>query len=578
MNLYDAILASRPLTAFKLNDAGTDYVDITNRSVDLTPDSTFAFTAPIIVGGVSKSLIAANGNRSSFNKGIIYRRGYERQPWSAEVWIGPINIDSGYLGILSHEIDLSDPQDGIWLDHDFIHFTIEFDTLDPIDLKWPMPDALEVWHVAVIYTPAKVQLYINGEVVDEADISEEQLADGFKSISDTFHIGRSSGTISAAVDGIAIYGKALTDAAIYRHWRAGRRSVPAQTIAGAFGGNSFDGTSRDIYTTKVWTTRDDWADGAYTDIEFESGYLRPTEDPVDQVSLEGEWIGIYETASVGTNLFGVQVDWDGDGNFVVEASIDEGDNWIELANGEPIDGTYDWDSTDINVLVRITFAGGVEFDLSTVRRLRVTSFTSPYVYGTDVSRLISITEGVATCREANEPIEFNIFSGFRTTAVGETITIEPDTETEDPRDIGAVELWVKFNGTQTDRSLLSVTGASLSSSSSDKFDFSGGDLFVNAESVSDDGFDTLPDTWYHLVFNLDSTTNDVITIEPGGDVQIALVNTYSENLSSTDVSRMYAMYSGYPTASLGAEEIDVEEASDPYRIYGFDWAMQSVGV
>lgn len=581
MNLYDAILVSRPTTAFKLNGAGTSYDDISGRAVALTPASTLAFTPPVISGGVPKSMNAINASRATFSKGLVYKKGYERQSWSMEIWAGPRAVDSGVLDLISNAISTSSPQDGLWIDSDFIHFTVEFNTLGRVDLKWPMPDALEEWHIVGVYTPAKVQLYINGEVVDEADISDEQIADGFKYTDATFNVGRSSGTIGASVDGIAVYSRALTDAEIYRHFVSGRRMPTVEDIAAIFGGNSFNGTHRDIFSTKQWYSRDDWILESYEDIDVESGDLRPIEDPVDQTSMPGEWTAVYETAAAPSNLYGVQIDWDGDGDFVVEASLDSGDSWVSVENGRVVDGTFNWDSTDINVLIRVSFTGGVVSDPATVRRLRVVSFLSPTVYGTDVSRSLTVTDGVSTLMETNEPIEFNIFSGLRTESTDGSIVINPDIEDEEPRDIGSLEFWVRFNGTQTSKYIFDSRPdggtAYVQASGTNKFVFTGGTLYINKVSISTNTTDVLVDTWYHVVFVFTTPIATAITIPADGSRQYAVINAYPAQLTSGEVSTIYGLYSGYPSSALATESNPVSEELDAYHLYSYDWAIQPVG-
>jgi hypothetical protein len=578
MNLYDSILASQPLTAFKLNGAGTGYTDITNRAVSFTPTTSLAFNSPIIAGNVTKSLDAKNASAATFNKGGVYKKGSERNSWSLEAWVAPRNIASGRLDIISNAITTASPQDGLSVDSDFIHFRVEFNT-SAIDLSWSMPDALEGWHVVGTYTPGKMTLYINGEAVASASVTDAQILDGFKQADTTFNVGRSSGTIAATVDGIAIYGRALSDAEVYLHFKAGRRVAPAGYIAGVFGGNSFDGTHRDILDQKTWSSKADWFTGVYTDIEFEDGTLGPVEDPTNQTSLAGVWTGMFQIGTSLANIYGIDVDWDGIGSFTVDASIDNGGSWVNLTNGNIVAGTFNWASSDNSVLIRVTFAGGIVSDTSAVERLRVIAYRNATVVGTDGSRTISVTGTQTTWPESNEPVESNSATGFSLTSGSMTLSV--DAEVDVPKNVGSLEFWVKFGGTTASKYLFDARGSGgtefLWSNASGQLAFPSGTLYVNGTSYATTAFVPVADTWYHVVYVFATPANRVMTLGAGGVEQFAIINVYPNQLTATEVALAYLMYSGYPTASLGSDSNPITEVATPFKMYAYDWSISPTG-
>jgi hypothetical protein len=384
------------------------------------------------------------------------------------------------------------------------------------------------------------------------------------------------------VDGMAIYTRALEDSEIYRHYQAGRRMLATRDIVGAFGGNSFDGTKRDILFVKEWAGRD-WTDGTYTNVSFESGTLEPVDDPITLQSLAGSWTGIYEVATSDSNVYGVQVDWDGSGSYLVEASINDGSTWQTLVNGRLVLGTWNWSPTDKSVLIRVTFTGGVVDDISNVSRLRVAAFTSPYVYGTDSDRSIEIlTTGVATNLDYNAPIENNFRAGIETYLNG-SYSINPDVGTESPKPVRTLELWWKSNQdpVSAGRFIFDARPSGAADylwTGAGKFSYpAGGTLYVNGVATPNATMAVVQDTWYHLVyvFGLDVSTR--IDFTTSGWKQISITNTYPTALTASDAATMYNSYIGYPSALLATESSPVTEPATAYKMYAYDWSISPAG-
>lgn len=569
MNLYDSVLASLPRTAFKLNSGGTSFTDLTNRAVTLTGTQLFSNS---IVSGNAKSLLAKNTNILNFAT-TIFTRGIETQPFALECWVLPTAF-TGTISIMSH----TGAYDGLYFDGDKIHFKVEFETLGSLDISFAVADFPDAMHIVANYGVNSIQLYVNGERAASADLTDAQIADGFKTRANTnLFIGESAtATQAIVIDGIAVYARTLSDSEIYKHFTMGRRVIAAQDVSGAFGGYGWYGNRRDIFSYKEWSGKD-WYNAIYTNVEFEAEGLKPAEDPATQLSKAGTWTGVYEAGASPTNLYGVKVDWDADGSYVVQASLDGGTTWTaSLVNNRIITGTYNWVVTDKIVLIRVTFTGGITADPAVIRRLRVTGYSTNKVYGNDNSRYITLSDGLSsTANDANEPIENNYGAGIE--IYGGVANIQADA-TADIRNTAAIEFWFKWNGPPAsgyvfdarpggDNSYLWVNGTN-------QLSFAGQTaVYVNGAAVTSGSFVPITGVWYHIVFVFDAPHNFYITLPATGAKNYDIINIYPTAPTAAQVLTMYKAYGGYPEATLVAEDINVQEAATPFNTYAYDWTL-----
>jgi hypothetical protein len=571
MNVYDVILGSLPLATFKLNSGGTAYVDATNRGAVMTNSPVFA---PSILAGSPKSFIARYNTAVAVPSGV-WIRGNETTSFTLEQWFLPVFF-TGTIAMLSH----TGVYDGLSFDGDYIHFKIEFETTGSVDIKWPVPDFPESMHVVGVYTRKRIQLWVQGDLVAEGDISDAQAADGFKTRADTkLYIGESANVNQGGVfDAPTVYARALQQPEISNHFIWGRTVVPAEVASGAYGGNNWKGVSRDIYMTKTWSTVDDWLRAnQYSNIDAVDGTLKPANDPTTLLSLAGVWTGTFETGPMGTNAYGIKVEWDGDGSYTVQASLDGGGTWsAALVNGRNIPGTFNWATTDTIVMIRVTFTGGVADDMSTIRNLKVIAYTSPYVYSSSGARTITITDNVATAAEENEPIESNANSGIE--IYGGTATITPDTDPT-PENINTIELLVKFNEDPVSRNVFSTTGASLLTNSSRQFTWTGmSNVVINRVASSTATVSVVGAVWYHIVATLTTPVNVDIVFGSNGNKHIGLISTFPTALTTAQAQAIFDSHFGYPNAgNIATEDFNFAEAATPLASYAYNWAITAAG-
>lgn len=422
MTYYDAVLKSLPKVTYKLNVPGTGYIDISGSNTVLA--GTPIFVSPILNGNSKAMLLNSASGISTPTD--IFISGEEDTPFSLEAWVLPTTF-TGEVSVLSH----NNIYDGITFDGDFIKFTVRFNVLDyyldlytdiypgggeggTAEVKWAVPDFTEVYAVVAVYSPEKIQLYINGVLVDETNISIGQTQLGFiQVVSPNLHSGQSiSGTEKIVVDGISIFNRILSNTEILEHFLAGRDIPSAADIVGKNRGTLWDGTQRDIAMQQTWNTLDDWKAGTAIDVSSASGILIPIKDQTTDLSLAGTWRGTMGLGSIpAATIYGVKASWNGDGNYTVAASFD-GTTYTTLVNGQLIPTTDGMNPLGKVIDIKVTFTGGLLDDPAQVRDITLTTYGSNKIYGSSVSRDLLLTGAVSTALESNQPIERNQSAGL----------------------------------------------------------------------------------------------------------------------------------------------------------------------
>lgn len=227
MNLYDALLKSMPIAAFKLNSGGTAYINVAGTTSGMS--GTIVKTSPLTSGNSHSSLVGS----STLNFPIgVFDGGLELRPFSLEAWVCPLTAASA-ISILSH----NDAYDGLVFDGNNIRFRVASQSLGNVDILWPVPDFSEAIQVVGTYSDTKTQLYVNGRLVEEEDLIDGFLSDGFATTTEYLYSGQNvAGTQRLAVDGIAVFNRVLTPKEILYHFNAGRDVPSTSDIVSQYGG------------------------------------------------------------------------------------------------------------------------------------------------------------------------------------------------------------------------------------------------------------------------------------------------------------------------------------------------------
>lgn len=579
MSVFDAILRDRPSGAYKLTFNQTSISDLGGSGSTLTAAANLIKTNPLAAGSAGAAKLSNTDTFYVTPK--VFVAGTESVSFSLEAWV-KFNSFNANVAILSH----NGVYDGLSFTGDAILFTIDFATAPSAVVSWPVPDAVEAYHVVGVYTKTTIQLYVNGEMVEELELTDEQVADSFAATANSrLYAGQSpGGTETITVDAPAYYRHSLSATSVAQHFSAGRDVIPYIDNANRYKSTVWglhDG-EREIAISDQFTAFDDWMRGVYSQVEFADGSLSPAEDDT-QTSQPGEWLYSLPLSSIDdTSLSGIKVDWDADGLFSVESSINGGTFTI-LTNGYTIPGSVGLDATTADVEVKVVFTGGLVDDPANIRRLGITIYSSSNDISASSSRVLTVMGNAATAADDNEPIEQNDFSGLRLGTDGYGVV---QYTSGDDDDTSSIEMWVRHSsvaGTQYYFDNRPQGGTEYAYSNSSITVSSGLTLYVNGVLKATGAFTPVAGVWYHLVFVFSSPQARGFTLSSSTAAQafigqVGMLATYANVLSQSDVTNLYNGYFGLPLAAVSdSSVIVVAENSPSVKIYSNDWSISSAG-
>lgn len=429
-------------------------------------------------------------------------------------------------------------------------------------------------HIVAVHTRSANFLYVDGELVADAAISEAQQADSYSSAPATLVAGEALASVSAALNSVAIYGTALSAATIREHFRAGR-STENEAI-GVYQGQDIRVSKNysDIMFEVNWSTDFDW----------NTGYLENTAVQDDAlvsqfqsgVTLAGIWrdsvdLYNYDTASP---IYGVIFDWEGE-NETVKASLD-GNTWVTVTKNRNLSLIPNgFIPNGQELYVEISFPTGA-VDECYVENLRITAFGSRN-FNVDVSQQAPIVGG--NVHILNEYNEMELRDDWGLYLESGAFTIDP------AEPVGTVEIWAKpgvssGTGYLLDTRVDTVTANSYiyTWNTPGKYDKSG-TVYKNGVAMTN-SFDWAPGEWAVFHIPLINPTTGVINIgqrytaTERGNYQIGKVVLYPTQLSATQIADVLKGYTGDSTISVtDTSAISVSESATPATVYARDWSI-----
>lgn len=510
MTYYDAAMRTLPQSLFK--QSGNAWVDIAG-GVAMSANPIKA--SAICTGNINSMYFS--GTHVYFSSSL-FKAGQEKKSFSLEAWFNPLNATQ--IGIIAH----SAKQDGLWYSGTSINMTI-IATSGSLTASWPVPNNRASYHVVGVYSRSKVSLYINGELVSSIDVPTGTLFTTEPSTN--LYIGQGSGAL-AVIDGVSTYPRALTQEEIENHYVEGVQTEDMLSVAPAI----YGATVTDVIADFTEGVSFDFADGFITSCSIRDGIMTPLNNE-SNVSIAGQWQGSIPLSNVmdtGTIPM-ARIDWVGAGTYTVETSVNNGTSWSAATNGKNVTGVLWLDGTNLNLMVRVTFAGGVSNDTSNISNLTITFIKSNLI--SDTGRPISWTGAVSPALS-----EFTITRREEIAAMsllGGSVTLGPD---KDSLTTGSVELWALLTNVST--TILSASGVTVSIDASNNISFAASQVYVDGTLVTSGS--ALTKGWHHLVIvpttPIPAATN--ISIPMNGSVGLI---GYSDTIpSAATISNLYLSY------------------------------------
>jgi hypothetical protein len=499
---------------------------------------------PALVKGAQWSPVLTSAITAEYTTSV-FTQGREKQPFSLMATVYPIKLTTDSVQqILSN----SGQYDGLSINGTVVSFTTQYVTTGEARCSYDIQFPRAV-NIVGIHTESKNSLFVDGELVDEIDITPAQQADIFASTNGKLYSGLTTSTSKLAINAVGVYSYSLTQSAIRSLHRTARDMPNGRDMTAMFNGEMVpvSKTLADIFLDQWWQTEEDWKTGTFQGATTTNDQLTPQFDGA--TSITGKWFGnVILTTVDSATIFGVNLDWEG-GGATVEVSLD-GAAWSAVTRGVNVSIIPPgFNPTNQQLIVRVTFAGGIVDDPSYLDNLNVVvlrTATSPLAFRT-------ITNSLAYQQRDYSPPQMHEQWGTQIQASG-SITIGPDASDAamHPR---TIELWIKK--LNTTNPTINVTGTT----------------YQNGVAAST----TLPVgewTLFHVVASADFTSNVVIT----GPAQVGQIIYYETQLTAGQVAEIAAAYSN--AVSLRATDtsvIGVTQSTDAANIYAHDWAITGAG-
>ena len=534
-------LRDKPLALYLLDDT-SPFQDHSGYGRTATSTGTPARHAAL-VNGLSSAQVF-DGTTTCAVASPVFKQGYEQQSFSLEVWVRPLSVVNTEQQILGNSAQL----DGLTISGTTVSFVTKYLTAPEARVSYDLQQ-LRAVNLVGVHTEDKNSLYVDGVLVAEVSLTEEQQADDFAPTSSNLNITSTATGTALAVNAIGIYGSALLQESITRHYNIGRNLPNGAEVIGAFFGDriALSLNNANLFLDQWWSTREEWEAADLQNVAVLNDQLVPQFD--GDTSIAGEWVDTFAIGSAGaTSIYGVSFNWDGIGA-VVEVSLDDV-TWETVERGKNVAMIpAGFDPTDEVLMVRVSFPGGIVGDTSYLDNLNavgVISGVSPVMAG----RTVTLTN--ATAEREYDPLAMHENWGVEI-ATGGNVTISADTSV-DASPTRTLEMWVKR--TSTTAPTFSVTGTT----------------YINGEVGA-----TLPiNQWslVHIVAAADVATDVVIT----GPAQVGQVGIYDTALSAATIEAVYAEYVGTNILSVGDNSVlSVTNSTPPVKIYAHDWSIQSSG-
>lgn len=499
-------------------------------------------SAPL-VSGAEYSSVFKTGVTGKFACSL-FQQGREERSFVLEAWILPIpKTTTGIQKILSH----SNVDDGLTIDGKVVRFGTVYTNFGSAFCDYDLGE-YKLAHVVGIHNQDQNQLWVNGQLVAQVDLTEEQKGDTFNITDNDFlYSGTTSSSQELAMNGVAFY-PTLAGDDIVRNYEAGINFIGQDRVYPQLGGTPFDLSAANgaVFLEETWADKPDFERGLKYNVEFALDQIEPSYK--DDISLEGYWTtAVPLDAQEDLSIYGVMVSWSGSG-INTEVSLD-GVTWTPAVSGELVSIIPNgFDPTDKDLRIRVNFEGGLPDDPSYLESLTVIGYRNNTI---DTISARDVTVGhPAVIRGDFEPNLYRDDNGV--SLHGATMTIGTDTS-EEPEAMRTLELWIKpLAGSPT----INIAGTKYRNGSADS---------------------TLPVGEWSLV-HVVSATDITSTITVSGSAIIGQATLYPDALTPDDIDFIWKSYTGRTAIRLlDGTAVGVSESAAPVSIYAHDWAIDSAG-
>lgn len=507
--------------------------------------------------GVEYSTIVDDTNQITFDSDVFFQ-GIERQPFSLTAIVRTVKADQDNPYGPQQIIGNGTLANGLTVNGTVYTFAVEYEDDSVVSVSHDIQLPRRV-HAIGVYTGEKIILYIDGELVNQSSISEEQKLLKFKSTDETLSCGAADGGDFLALNGIGVYPRALNVEEVERLYVSAYDPTDSD-IWRTFGGIEYQVSQQPLsifYQANI-STAADWNSGTFDGAVVSGNVIVPNTEGIE--SLPSAWVGVFPFTMMEDNIYGVNIDWDGIGASV-EVSLDL-ITWEAVYKGKNVESIPpDTDPLTVPALyVRVYFEGYVENDLSYVSSITLTGFKESAIADSASSKPLNDRE----VRYTGAPLDIrqewpcqllHENWGAKTFDSGGKILVVDNSEADDaPFVPKTIEVWVKLND------LSGVTSSSNLSTAT----------AVYNNGVDYTGFNV--DEWAIIYYvNASGFSGDVWF---SGPIQIGRIVYYPTAMTKPQTKLILAAYFGIDILTVDADnDIDITQPTDSALLTSHDWTM-----
>lgn len=525
------VLKDLPKGLWMLEDNLNDHSG-RNVAATLVSGTSSAFIPPLVYGATRTMDLATGTAVVSFPFNNA-QTGSERQPFSIETWVLPKGTSDTSL---ANGVNM-----GIYNTSGLLEFRLPL-TTGTVSISH-RPKVTKKLHIVATYTGKAMNLFVNGKLEASYDFTEAQLADTFNFSGTTLSHG-GSGSRQA----VAFYDIDMPVQVVKKHWEVGNKNAGSKIAAQLYGGRYIEVSPRtsNIFGQKLWSA-DNWVKGTY-DCKITDVLSSAVDDT--GAYLASSWKDTFELSAGGTNIDGVQIDWESKGTVTVEISVDNGANWYAATNTRRVPIiTSGFNPTGKSLAVRVTFTAGVYGEVS---QINLTGFTN---------RIINTSAQLPASRPANSTVfplkEMNLFDDTTEMNFTGALSIGPNTEDSAPP-VKTLNFWYWIpSGTVAVAGMGSLTGFYENGLSS---------AIVIKQGI-----------WTMCTCIQSAGTSSAITIT-GGGIKLAYVSIWPDVLTAAQILTMYRSFLGKNTiVSSTTDSLGTITEGDA-QLYANDWSISKAGV
>lgn len=501
-------------------------------------------SVPLVSGaGYSSVFSSASVGQFACN---LFKRGMEDRSFAIEAWLLPIpGTTVGIQQVLSHDGIF----DGLTINDKTIRFGTSYATSGDAFCEFDIGE-YKLIHAVGIHNYEQNQLFINGELVAQVDLTDAQREDSYLPTTSDLFAGFTSSTQKIAMNAVAFY-PGLSGSDIKRNYLAGIDFIGQEQVYPQFQGVSFDLESDigSVFLQESWVDRDDFERGFRNNVQFSDTKIVPSFN--GNTSAAGSWICSAPLDAQGdTSIYGALLSWSGTG-VQVSTSLD-GIAWTPAKSGELVSTIANgYNPTGKDLQVMVSFAGGIVDDQSYLDSLYITGYRDNKIANVS-TRTVSSTHP-SVVRSDFQP---NLYKDSNGLLLGAgTLTIGPDTSA-DPDITRTIELWVK---PITASASIGGMGASPVT-------------YRNGVTSS-----TQPLGEWSLI-HMVAAANVTGPITVTGNCIIGQITIYPTALTAAQVDFIWKSYTGATAVRVtDSNSISITEGASPAAVYSHDWAIDSAG-